>query len=134
MVNGIARIAPIAPNIQVQKISEIKIINNERLSSSPMNFGLIIFSTMALIKTNPIIIMIASVIPSSAKARKAGGITLKINPILGIKLNKNDKNAHKNAKSTPRMSISIRLPTAVNRPVEAEMETYFRISSANSGS
>ena len=104
----------------------------ERFSSSPMYFGLMIFSTMALMIINPATTIIASVNPSSARARKAGGITLRIKPILGTKLNKNDKKAHKNGKSTPIISRSTRLPRAVRKPVKAEIDTYRRTSSASS--
>jgi hypothetical protein len=75
---------------------DTKISNRERFRSSPMNFGLIIFSPRALMTINPITITSAFVIPDSARARKAGGMTLRVNPILGIKLNKKGKKAQRN--------------------------------------
>ena len=89
MVKVIAKMAPIGPNTQDHNIRDTKITNSEIFNSSPMNLGFIIFSTMALMIINPAITMIASAMPDSANARKAGGIKLRTNLMLGIKLKRN---------------------------------------------
>ncbi len=95
IVNGIAKIAPIPPSIQVQKINETNITKSERSSSSPIYLGLMIFSTIPLMTTKPTITISACVGPNSTKAKKAGAITLSKNPILGIKLNKKERKAQR---------------------------------------
>ena len=124
-VRGTAKIAPIGPNTNPQNNRDKNITKSDISNSFPINFGLIILSTIVLITVNPITTIIAFNKPNFNKAIRKGGIIVIIKPILGMKLKRNEKNPIRIAKSIPKISGNITSAIAAMKPVKAVIDKYF---------